>query len=117
MAYEFDQTVLRAEIAEAAAFIRGKMQAYDVDCRFTLKIEIEGSADKRDAVLKFNIDFNRNYGVSVSSPRLDAALNELLHRMGFDKAHQALLLTHDETEAARLAGLQAPIPASPEPQD
>jgi hypothetical protein len=117
MIHEWDQRKLRSEIVEATAFIRSKLQSYDCDSRFTLCIKIEGSPDKRDATLTFDFDLSRNYGNHVVSPVLANAVNEMMHRMGFDKRNQAELLTYDPAEAATLAELQTPVPAPPgEPQ-
>jgi hypothetical protein len=113
MSRHFNQRELRAQIVLAAEFIRARLTEYDYDGRFTLKIEIEGTADKRDAKLTFNFDLARNYGTAVHSPNLDDAVNEMIRRMGFDKLHQAELLTYDADEAEKLAELQTPIPAPP----
>lgn len=113
----FDQTMLRGEIVDVAHYIRHELTAQGYDGRFTLNIKIEGSADKADATLKFDFDLSRNYGNHVCSPNLSDAVHELMRRMGFDKVHSAELLTYDAGEAETLAGLQAPRPASPEPQD
>lgn len=109
----FDQKKLRAEIVQATAYIRDTLVHHDIDNRFTLKLIIEGSADKADAKLRFNFDISGYYGTSVESPQLSDAVAELLRRMGFDQTHKAELLTYDPEEAARLAELQAPTPARP----
>lgn len=109
----FDQKKLRAEIVQATAFIRDTLQRHGVDSRFTLKLIVEGSADKADAKLRFNFDISGYYSSSVESPQLSDAVAELLRRNGFDEKHKAELLTYDADEAARLAELQAPTPAKP----
>jgi hypothetical protein len=113
----FNQTLLRAEIVKAAQFIRQELMARGCDERFTLSVEVAGSADKADATLKFKFDTSRNYGSSVTSPHLADAVDEFLRRRGFDKKHEAELLTYDPDEAEKLSTLQAPIPAPPEPQN
>ena len=112
----FDQRALRAQMVRAAEYIRHELTRYGCDENFTLTVEVKGSADKADARLKFSFDTSRNYGTSVNSPNLSDAVAELLRRRGFDKLHEAELLTYDADEAERLAGLQAPVPAPPEPQ-
>jgi hypothetical protein len=113
----FEQKALRAEVIKAAEFIRSELERHDADGRFTLRMVVEGSADRKDATLKFEFDMNRNYGTSVSSPNLSDAVGELLRRMGFDKLHSAELLTFDPAEADRLAVLQTPVAAPPQPQE
>ena len=112
MAY-FDQRVLRAEIVKATDFIRHTLMRYSCDENFTMTIEVKGSADKADARLKFGFDTSRYYGTTVNSPVLHEAVSELLRRRGFDKVHEAELLTYDADKEHELAGLQAPTPASP----
>ena len=113
----FDQTALRAQMVRAAEYIRQELTRYGCDEQFTLTIEVKGSADKADARLKFSFDTSRNYGTGVNSPNLADAVSELLRRRGFDKLHEAELLTYDSAEAERLADLQRPIPAPPEPRE
>jgi hypothetical protein len=113
----FDQKKLRAEIVQATAYVRQTLNQHGVDHRFTFKVIVEGSADRADAKLRFNFDISGYYGTSVESPQLSDALNELLRRMGFDTAHKAELLTFDPAEAERLAVLQTPVAAPPQPQE
>ena len=105
----FDQKKLRAEIVQATAFIRDVLTQHGIDNRFTLKLIVEGSADRADAKLRFNFDLSGYYGTSVESPQLSDAVTELLRRMGFDEAHKAELLTYDPEKAAELAELQKPV--------
>ena len=111
----FGQQALRAEIIRAATFVRETVAFDEADKlgRFTLTIEIKGSCDKADAGLQFSFDFSRYYGTQVKSPRLDAALSEILRRMDFDAVNQAELLSYDADKEQELAELQAPTPALP----
>lgn len=112
----FDQRALRAQMVRAAEYIRHELTRYGCDENFTLTVEVKGSADKADARLKFSFDTSRNYGTSVNSPNLSDAVAEQLRRRGFDKLHEAELLTYDADTAEKLAELQRPVPAPPEPQ-
>ena len=110
----FDQKKLRAEIVSATEFVRETLTSRGCDSRFTLKLIVEGSADKADAKLRFNFDVSGYYSSSVESPQLSDAVNELLRRMGFDEAHKAELLTYDPDKEAEIERLQRPV-AAPRP--
>jgi hypothetical protein len=113
----FDQKALRAEMVRAAEYIRGELTRHGCEENFTLSIEVKGSADKADARLKFSFDTSRNYGTGVNSPNLADAVSELLRRRGFDKLHEAELLTYDPLRAAEIERAQQPVAAPPQPQD
>ena len=110
----FDQKKLREEIVQATQFIRDVLMMHGIENRFTLKLIVEGSADKVDAKLRFNFDVSGYYGTSVESPQMSDAINELLRRMGFDEAHKAELLTYDPDKEAEIERLQRPV-AAPRP--
>ena len=73
--------------------IKEKLKQVESLSRFSIEIEVDGSLHDTGFTVKYKVSDGRFGGVAVEGNNLEACAEELLHRFGWDRAHQPKEIT------------------------